>query len=38
MQKLSIELPGQDGNWGSYISKYAPDSNKSPLNALLLIP
>lgn len=28
MNKTTIELPGQQGEWGSYISKYQPESNK----------
>jgi hypothetical protein len=28
MNKQSVVLPGTEGAWGSYISKYQPDSNK----------
>ena len=28
MNKQSVQLPGAQGDWGSYISKYQPDSSK----------
>ena len=33
MQKATFNIPGQDGAWGSYISKYPPDSYKVTANA-----
>ncbi len=27
MNKASLNIPAQDGKWGSYVSKYPPDSN-----------
>src|SRR5579871_5927759 len=33
MQKQTMDIPGQQGAWGSYISKYPSDSNIVPPNA-----
>src|SRR5271165_5257167 len=36
MKKEPIDIPGQDGKWASYISKYPSDSNLIPQSAFTI--